>query len=120
MLTHSSGTLTISGSISDQNSVTTGLPAAACFDIGGGTVTGNGSISYQFPNSLDGVNVHDGATVTGGLTITTNYLYICNASVSLTGGTVNIDSGRRGGHGLGLDDEERRHLRRLQHDQPDD
>ncbi len=94
VLTHSSGTLTISGSISDQNSVTTGLPAAACFDIGGGTVTGNGLISYQSPGSLDGVNVHDGATVTGDLTITTNYLYICNASVSLTGGTVNIDSGQ--------------------------
>ncbi len=94
VLTHSSGTLTISGSISDQNSVTTGSSAAACFDIGGGTVTGNGSISYQSPNSLDGVNVHDGATVTGDLTITTNYLYICNASVSLTGGMVNIDSGQ--------------------------
>ncbi len=94
VLTHSSGTLTISGSISDQNSVTSGSSAAACFDIGGGTVTGNGSISYQSPYSQDGVNVHDGATVTGGLTITTNYLYICNASVSLTGGTVNIDSGQ--------------------------
>ncbi len=121
VLTHSSGTLTISGSISDQNSVTTGSPAAACFDIGGGTVTGNGSISYQSPNSLDGVNVHERGDGDGRpddhdqLPVHLQRL----GEPDGRDGEHRFLGPVRGGHGLGLDDEERRHLRRLQHDQPD-